>query len=90
MNVDYDDYFDTFKLHSTPKQQLPSSNILSDSEMCLQSKTQAKRNQWKKQMREENYSYKINKPKDKIRSTQVSEIEIETKVFIVEIFYPWN
>jgi hypothetical protein len=42
MNVDYDDYFDTFKLHSTPKQQLPSSNILSDSEMCLQSKTRQK------------------------------------------------
>jgi hypothetical protein len=85
MNVDYNDYFDNFNFHFTPK-QLPSSNILSDSEMCLQSKTQAKRNQWKKQMREGNYSYKINKPEDKIRSTQVSEIEIETEVFAVEFF----
>jgi hypothetical protein len=76
MNVDYDDYLDTFNFHSTPKQQLPSSNILSNYEMCLQIKTQAKKNQWKKKMKEENYSYKINKPKDKIQSTQISEIEI--------------
>jgi hypothetical protein len=39
-------------------------------------------------MKEENYSYKINKPKDKIQSTQISEIEIETKLFVVEFFYP--
>jgi hypothetical protein len=39
-------------------------------------------------MGEGNYSHKINQPKDKIPSTQVSEIEIETKteVFAVEFF----
>jgi hypothetical protein len=29
-------------------------------------------------------------PKDKIPSTQVSEIEIETEVFAVEFFDSWN
>jgi hypothetical protein len=43
-----------------------------------------------KKMREGNYSYKINKPEDKIRSTQVSEIEIETEVFAEEFFDSWN
>jgi hypothetical protein len=50
----------------------------------------AKQNPGKKQMREGNYSYKINKPEEKIGSTQVSEIEIETEVFAVKFFDSWN
>jgi len=49
-----------------------------------------KKKSMEKQMREGNYSYKINKPEDKIRSTQVSETEIETEVFAVEFFDSWN
>jgi hypothetical protein len=41
-------------------------------------------------MGEGNYSHKIDQPKDKIPSTQVSEIEIETEVFAVEFFDSWN
>jgi hypothetical protein len=48
MSGNYVDYFDTFNFHSAAKKLWHlASNILSDPEMGLQSKTKAERNQWK-------------------------------------------
>ncbi len=48
MSGNYVDYFDTFNFHSAAKKLWrPGSNILSDPEMGLQTKTKAEKNQWK-------------------------------------------